>query len=256
MLWNKKMLSFKHKFTGFTLVEVVISLALGGLIMTSIMALFVSFVQIWENKETNYDRFMDQVEGCVRFLSNELKTISGFPNGKTIENSSWRLMRVNSSDYLQNEHIVLGCKRVNAFCPCNNDIKGMKFVVLMHIGEQLILCHEMPEVISKRMSEGVELAENVKINRWLLSNCLKKWEFGHFDLEKGMWEFTSSLEQYIQKFSNKREMDCFPNGLLLTFSYEDSEEKRFIPLMNVIDSSILKYNCIKRAEQNDRKDET
>lgn len=244
------MLSFKHKFTGFTLVEVVIALALGGLIMTSIMALFVGFVQVWESKETNYDQFIEHVEGCVCFLANELKTISVFPNGKAIEKSSWRLMRSSSSDYLQNEPIVLGCKRVNNFYPCSHDIKGLKFVVLMHVGEQLMLCYEMPELVAKRMSEGVEVSGDVKMDRWVLSNCLKKWEFGHFDVENGKWEFTSSLEQYVQKFSDKGKEDCFPDGLLLTFFYEDSEEKRFIPLLNVIDSTMLQYNHVNKAKQN------
>lgn len=249
------MLNYRRRYAGFTLVEVVISLALGGLIMTSVMTLFVGFVQAWESKETKYDQFIEQIDGCVRFLSNELKTVTVLPKGKAVESSAWQLMRLQESEYAQGERIVLGCKRVCDFNISAKDTEGIKFVVLMHLNEQLIFCYEEPEIVAKRMAEGVEASGNVKTNRWVLSSCLKKWEFGHFDFEKGVWEFTSSLEQYSKRFTDKKQTNVFPDGLLLTFTFEDVEEQRFIPLMNVIDSSKLEADFRKGVEKSGEKNE-
>ncbi len=252
---NEKMLNYRRKNAGFTLVEVVISLALGGLIMTSVMALFVGFVQAWESKETKYDQFIEQIDGCVRFLSNELKTVTVLPKGRDVGSSAWQLMRLQEAEYAQGERIVLGCKHVCNFNISTKDTEGIKFVVLMHTNEQLIFCYEEPEVVAKRMAEGVETSGNVKISRWILSPYLKKWKFGHFDFEKGVWEFASSLEQYSQRFANKKQPSVFPDGLLLTFTFEDVEEQRFISLMNEIDSSKLDINFRKGVEKGGKKSE-
>lgn len=249
------MLNCRRQHTGFTLVEVVISLALGGLIMTSVMALFVGFVQAWENKETKYDQFIDQVNGCVRFLSNELKAIEVLPGDKSSGNSKWQLMRLQETEYAQGERIVLGCKRVCDFNISAKDTEGIKFVVLMYANEQLIFCYEAPEIIAKHMTEGVESSGNVKINCWVLSSCLKKIEFCHFDFEKGTWELFSSLEHYSKRFMNKNELKDLPDGLLLTFIFEDIEEQRFIPLMNVLDSSKLDVDFRKSVEKSGAKNE-
>ena len=250
------MLNYRRKNIGFTLVEIVISLALGGLIMTSVMTLFVGFVQAWESKDTKYDQFIEQIDGCVRFLSNELKTVAVLPDGKDMGNSAWQLMRLQETEYAQGERIVLGCKRVCDFNISAKGTEGIKFVVLMHANDQLIFCYEEPEIVAKRMSEGVEASGNVKTSRWVLSSCLKKWEFGHFDFEKGVWEFLSSLEHYSQRFADKKQTNIFPDGLLLTFVFEDVEEQRFIPLMNVIDSSKLDVNFRKGVEKGREKNET
>ena len=249
------MLNYRRKNAGFTLVEVVISLALGGLIMTSVMALFVGFVQAWESKETKYDQFIEQIDGCVRFLSNELKTVTVLPEGKDAIRSAWHLMRLQDAEYAQGERIVLGCKRVCDFNICSKDSESIKFVVLMHANEQLIFCYEEPEVVAKRMADGVETSGNVKTNRWVLSSCLKKWEFGRFNFEKGVWEFTSNLEQYSKQFADKNQPNVFPDGLLLTFTFEDIEEQRFISLMNVIDSSKLDVDFRKGVEKGGEKNE-
>ena len=249
------MSNYRRKHAGFTLVEVVISLALGGLIMTSVMTLFVGFVQAWESKETKYDQFIEQIDGCVRFLSNELKTVMVLPENKSIRESTWQLMRLQDAEYAQGERVVLGCKRICDFNITAKDNEGIKFVVLMHANEQLIFCYEEPEIVNKRMTEGIEASGNVKTNRWILSSCLKKWEFGHFDFEKGVWEFTSNLEQYLQRFVDKEQANVFPDGLLLTFTFEDVEEQRFIPLMNVIDSSKLNVDFRKGVEKSREKNE-
>lgn len=249
------MLNYKHKQTGFTLVEVVISLALGGLIMTSVMALFVGFVQAWENKETKYDQFIEEVNGCVRFLTNELKTITVLPGDKNSRRSAWQLMRLQDSEYVQGERIVLGCKRVCNFNICSKDNESFKFVVLMHANDQLIFCYEEPEIVAKRMSEGVENSGNTKVSRWVLSSCLKKMEFGHFDFEKGTWEFLANLEQYSQRFTNKKQQKSFPDGLLLTFVFEDAEEQRFIPLLNEIDSNHLNVDFKKGIQKGNANNE-
>ena len=245
----------KHKLLGFTLVEVVISLALGGLIMTSVMTLFVSFVQVWESKETKYDQFIDEVNGCVRFLSNELKTLTLLPDSTISGNSKWQLMRLKNSEYTLNETIVLGCKRVTNFNICTKDTEGIKFVVLMHANEQLIFCYEEPEIVAKRMVEGIESSGNVKTSRLVLSPYLKKWEFGNFNFEKGTWEFFSNLEQYVQRFSSKKQPKVFPDGLLLTFVFEDTEEQRFISLLNGLDSSKLDFNFMKEIQKNGNSNE-
>ena len=50
-------------------------------------------------------------------------------------------------------------------------------------------------------------------------------------------------------------MNIFPDGLLLTFTFEDVEEQRFIPLMNVIDSSKLNVDFRKGVEKSREKNE-
>ena len=55
------MLNCNRKNRGFTLIEVVISLALSGLILTAMMSLFVGFVHAWQTQKTPYENFINHL---------------------------------------------------------------------------------------------------------------------------------------------------------------------------------------------------
>ena len=230
-----------RKQQGFTLVEVVISLALGGLILTAIMSLFVSFVQVWQVKKTPYESFIEHVDNCTRFLYNRLNAFECTVDKKSSESDKSASMRgfhctqLTSTQAILNGPWVLGmfsCKKLPFLYPSAQDTSSAVYeIALVLTSNGLCLLLEAPEIVKQHLGEGVEHTDKTIQKYLILSPYVISLEYAHFDLEKGSWEFTKSLEQYCKQFAEKGFYQR-PDGLRLKFKHDEFEAERFIFIRN------------------------
>lgn len=230
---------------GFTLVEVVISLALGGLILTAIMSLFVSFVQVWQVKKTPYESFVEHVDNCTRFLCNRLNTFENVLNEKasvsnegkdgTISTKSFHCIKLTSNETVLNGPWVLGMmsyKDLPFFYRSPSEKSSIVHeIALVLTSSGLCLVLESPEIMKQHLNDGVEYTDKTTKKHLVLSPYVTSLEYGHFNPDKGQWEFTASLEQYCKQFADKNFCQR-PDGLRLKFKREEFEAQRFIFIHN------------------------
>ena len=243
---------------GFTLVEVIISLALGGLILTAIMSLFVSFVQVWQVKKTPYESFVEHVDNCTRFLYNRLnafecttdKKSSGFDKTESSAQAmrGFHCTQLTATQAILNGSWVLGMfshKKLPFLYPSSQDTSSAVYEVALALtANGLCLIMEAPEIVKQHLSEGVEHTDKTVQKHLILSPYVTSLEYAHFDPEKGSWEFTKSLEQYCKQFAEKGFCQR-PNGLRLKFKHDEFEAERFIFIRNDF--------CEKKAEKDSEK---
>ena len=215
---TRRSLKMSKRASGFTLVEVVIYLALGGLILSSVMSLFVGFFQTWNAEKTPYEKFIDHIDNCARFLKNQLNGAVPIIDNNQVKMSRYHCVKIANKAMRMPSNWCLG---------------RLTSQVLTISEKGLGIVFEAPEIINKRMAEGVENTGKTKMEIFLLSPYVKDMLYGHYDFDKGNWELTASLEDYSKKFSGKDFLQR-PDGIQLVFKKEDWEEKRFILLNNDI----------------------
>lgn len=242
---------------GFTLVEVVISLALGGLILTAIMSLFVSFVQVWQVKKTPYESFIEHVDNCTRFLYNRLNAFEYIPSKKApVSDTSKGDESQKSSSVGKDNYVPTSCFHCTKLTANNAFLNGpwvlgmfsyknLPFFPIMPSEKSSIvyeialaltangLCFilELPEIVKQHLSDGVEQTDKTIQRFLILSPYVTSLEYAHFNPDKGLWEFTKSLEQYCKQFAEKGFCQR-PDGLRLKFKQEEFEAERFIFIRN------------------------
>lgn len=234
----------KHE-RGFTLVEVVISLALGGLILTAIMSLFVSFVQVWQVKKTPYETFIEHVDNCTRFLCNRLNAFEcsiGNPSSEPDKQNrteqpllGFHCTRLTANNTVLNGPWVLGMmsyKSLPFFHIEPSQRSSIVYEVALALTSNgLCLILESPEIVKQHLGDGIEHTDKTVKKHFILSPYVTSIEYAHFNPDKGLWEFVSSLEQYCKRFAGK-DFCQRPDGLRLKFKQEDFEAERFIFLHN------------------------
>ena len=242
---------------GFTLVEVVISLALGGLILTAIMSLFVSFVQVWQVKKTPYESFIEHVDNCTRFLYNRLNAFEMIPDKKTASSEAskdsnstkdtpakagndvsigcFHCTKLTANNAILNGPWVLGMfshKNLPFFPVIPSEKSSIVYEIALALtANGLCLFLESPEIVKQHLSDGVEQTDKTVQKFFVLSPYVVSLEYAHFNSDKGLWEFAKSLEQYCKQFAEKGFCQR-PDGLRLKFKQEEFEAERFIPIRN------------------------
>lgn len=252
---------------GFTLVEVVISLALGGLILTAIMSLFVSFVQVWQVKKTPYESFIEHVDNCTRFLYDRLNAFKSISSDqpssalqtekKTDTPMGFHCIKLVPNDAILNGPWVLGMftyKPLPFLHPSSAETSSAIYVLALGLtrnGLGFIL--EAPEIIKQHLSDGVEHTDKTIQKLLILSPHVISLEYAHFRPENGLWEFTKSLEDYCKQFAEKNFCQR-PDGLRLKFKQEDFEVDRFILLRNDFESKAELPGTNKQKSQQKKED--
>ena len=73
------------KKAGFTLMEVLLALSIGGLVLIAATALLVTISQAWANRPATRDAFDAHVNGVAQFLTAILEEASVPPLAKNME---------------------------------------------------------------------------------------------------------------------------------------------------------------------------
>ena len=72
----------RRKITGFTLVEVLLALTIGGLVLVAATTLLITISQAWANRPATRDAFDAHVNGVAHFLTAVLEEASVAPLAK------------------------------------------------------------------------------------------------------------------------------------------------------------------------------
>ncbi|MDR0647189.1 MAG: prepilin-type N-terminal cleavage/methylation domain-containing protein [Puniceicoccales bacterium] len=220
-----------QRCNGFTLLEVILALGLGGLILSTVMTLFVTFVQVWEE---NGDRkaFLEHVDYCTHFLSthlNEITSLIGkdgckgqlFMAGKIKSEGISRDVTFGLTKQLRQPFLFLSSN----WNPCS--------IALCHVEHQLILLWQERLLKQKRFGVGVEEDSTVVTCRCILSDCVKELQCGYLDLEKGTWSFKGWTDTLRKSYENQnKSLGQYPDGIRIIFSKDNCEEQRFIALLD------------------------
>lgn len=212
-----------HQTRGFTLIEAIIAIALGGMMMTAILSIFVSFFHAWKTRQTPYQIFVEHVQQCTRCLQQEANSFVG------IVDSSSLTTQAIATVHLRKENLyVLGAFR-KAPMPFLRTLSSHPFLVTWVCNRSgLFLWIESPEVVKKRFAEGIKTTSKTHIQKILLSPYVEKMEYGFWNSTKKQWEFAPNLTTYARQFLQKDPLGVRPNGLRITFRKDSWVETRFV----------------------------
>lgn len=221
-----------QKQQGFTLVEVVVALGIGSVVLISAMSMLVFFMQAWRTEPTPYERFCDHVQQCMRFLQQEADTFSVVADKDNVGTTFLTTVK------LPKENVkTLGALK-NTPMPFTQGASSQPcWETFLVNSSGLFLVREEPEIVAKRLTEGVEATGKTKMQRLLVSSYVTKTEFGFFDPQSGKWQFVQNLDDYERRLMNnskKKDKRTWvrPDVVRFTFRKDDFSETRCLYLNN------------------------
>lgn len=225
----------KNRAHGFTLIEAIIAIALGGMIMTAILSIFVSFFHAWKPHQTPYQAFIEHVQQCTRFLQQEANSFES-----VIDVSALTTQALTTVHFRKENFYVLGAFR-KAPIPFLRTLSAHPFFIAWVCDRSgLSLWIETPEIAKKRLTEGIETTGKTHIQKILLSPYVEKLEYGFWNSQKKQWEFAPDLTTYARRFLRKEPMGVRPNGLRITFRKDSWIETRFVHFSSLYAADIQK----------------
>ncbi|MDR0756093.1 MAG: prepilin-type N-terminal cleavage/methylation domain-containing protein [Puniceicoccales bacterium] len=228
---NRKRIEAHQRCNGFTLLEVILALGLGGLILSTVMTLFVTFVQVWEE---NGDRkeFLEHVDYCTHFLSTHLNAITPLIGKEGGKGQSFTAGKVRSEGMGRDAAFGLTKQLGRPFLFLSSSC-GPCSIALCNVGCQLILLWQERPLRQKRFGVGVEEDSTVVTHRCILSDCVKELQCGYLDLEKGTWSFKGWMDALRKSYDNQdKSLGKCPDGIRIVFNKNNYEEQRFIALLD------------------------
>lgn len=218
-----------HKSSAFTLLEVIMALSLSGLVLTGMMTLFVSFVQVW-NGNDGYQHFIQEVEGCTRFLQQKLNQPSPLnPKNK------FSLQKLN----LTGLNFTLNTYSLAAQVPhpwsiianaTNN--QGPCVLAITHHKNKLYLLWQMRQFEDNHFSDNLTEKNTVDTHKMLLCSILNNLQYAFLNEKTSKWTILSDgdLPLYLQNSKAKKH----PDALILQFKKDDWEETRIVDLRKTL----------------------
>lgn len=188
---------------GFTLIEVILALALGGLILLAASSLLMSLTQLWM-KEKGLDNFEDHVYGVTEFLKEHLREAQYSPD-KGLPKTQWGKPPVGSGDeqylmfYIRTPHPLFDTEELNPIIAY--------LVWTKDEGLSLIWYSYKPDVP----------LDKVEAYRRILSPYVKGIKLHYYDKERGRWEAVTKPKE------NKERKLELPDFLELDFEKEGEE---------------------------------
>ncbi|MDR1254963.1 MAG: prepilin-type N-terminal cleavage/methylation domain-containing protein [Puniceicoccales bacterium] len=228
---NRKVIKADQRCNGFTLLEVILALGLGGLILSTVMTLFVTFVQVWEE---NGDRkeFLEHVDYCTHFLSTHLNAITPLIDKDGCKSQSFTVGKVRSEGMARDAAFGLAKQLRQPFLFLSSNC-GPCAIALCNVGHQLILLWQERLLKQKRFGVGLEEDSTVVTCRCILSDCIKELQCGYLDLEKGTWSFKEWTDALRKSYDNQdKSLGQRPDGIRIVFNKNNYEEQRFIALLD------------------------
>ncbi|MDR2396520.1 MAG: prepilin-type N-terminal cleavage/methylation domain-containing protein [Puniceicoccales bacterium] len=228
---NCKGIKANQRCNGFTLLEVILALGLGGLILSTVMTLFVTFVQVWEE---NGDRkaFLEHVDYCTHFLSTHLNEITSLIDKDGCKDQSFTVGKVKSEGIGRDAAFGLTKQLRQPFLFLSSGCSPCS-IALCHVEHQLILLWQERLLKQKRFGVGVEEDSTVVTHRCILSDCVKELQCGYLDLDKGIWSFKGWTDALRKSYDNQdKSLGKCPDGIRIIFNKDNHEEQRFIALLD------------------------
>lgn len=218
----------KSNRNGFTLIEVVIAIALGALILVASSSLLISITQLWIKSE-KLDSFQGHVHGVNTFLKKHFKE-SYFKINEKLPSLQWsKPPRVSLG---VNETLLSFYVRIpNPLFPINSPFPVVCYLKIDKDKGLSIIWHSF---------EKPELGKEQEVFETEISPWAKRFKLHYYDAEKNTWEVVDkpkeakvSKEKESKESKESKEAGKFalPDFLEIQFEKEGEEElSTFIPL--------------------------
>ncbi len=217
------MKKIKSKRSGFTLIEVVIAIALGGLILIASSSLLISITQLWVKSE-KLDSFQGHVHGVNTFLKKHFKE-SYFKINEKLPSLGWaKPPRITLG---VNETLLSFYVRIpNPLFPINSPFPIVCYLRIDKDKGLSIIWHSF---------EKPEMGKEQEVFETEISPWAKRFKLHYYDPEKNAWEVLDkpreSKKATVSKESKAEGKLALPDFLEIQFEKEGEEElSTFIPL--------------------------
>lgn len=218
----------KSKRQGFTLIEVVIAIALGGLIVIAASSLLISITQLWIKSE-KMDSFQGHIHGVNTFLRKHFKE-SYFKVNEKLPSLGWsKPPKVSLS--IDETLLSFYVNTPNPLFPINNGFPVVCYLKIDKDKGLTIIWHSF-----EKPGQGKEQA----IFQTVLSPWAKAFKLHYYNKEKNTWDILdrpreSKESKKTQKTQGPKEEKgsklALPDFLEIQFEREDEEPvSTFIPL--------------------------
>lgn len=219
-----------HKLkNGFTLIEVILAITLGGIIMASTMTLFVTFLQIW-NEDKDKKAFIETIDGTTSFLHKLLNAPQTVIVNGNAQQIAWKKLKASNS--LNGGEVLTFTSRITPMCMRNSTLsRGPITLYLAHEGKLLLLGWQGIKVDKSKLDANEESATKEFSGKFVISNIVKDFHYAYMDKKNGSWRFEKEPLK-SESISDENGTPLLPNGIRLIFKDNDMEETRFIPISN------------------------
>lgn len=205
------------KGKGFTLIEVLLAIALGGALLTAVMVHVFSLAAIWQNSGDG-DYFDQHVDGVVLFLSNTFAMSEGLESVAQEEED-----RNETEEESQIEPVIWGRP------PGYSDFEDPLLTFRLKESPPLFTTGEFPmpgvtchlyfhdrDGLSLLWYSRFSKVENINdVNRTLISPYVTEIEYCYYDTEFESWDIESDPKE------DRDGQFLLPDFIKLRFEYED-----------------------------------
>ena len=200
----------------FTLIEVVLALALGGLILVASSSLLMSITQLWI-KEEKLDDFQDHVYGVGDFLRKHLKSAQYSPDSSLPKTQWGTPPRVSLG--IDEHYLMFYVNTPHPIFDTDNLSPVLAYLKLDKYDGLVLVWHSYEKESEKDRGE-------LPVYRRVLSPLAKDWKFHYYDRKRERWEVTTTPKE-----DDQRNLEL-PDFLEVTFETEDEEPQQsyiFLP---------------------------
>jgi prepilin-type N-terminal cleavage/methylation domain-containing protein len=223
----------QNRQKAMSLIEVIISIAIGAFVLSAAASFVVSITEIWSKRDARY-AFYEHADGVAEFLNAsfsaaqaiELETSDNDSNNQATNatdksSSSPRILWATPIDGKASDDplLYIELKKETPLLTSSDGLPPIeKSLYLYHDEEGLSLLH------SSLIQEELE-SEN-DLHRTLVSPYVKQIEYINWDAELEQWE----IQEEPIPSPDDNDILLVPNFLRIQFEYEDIKLQRMISL--------------------------
>jgi len=201
-----------HKRSGLTLIEMVITIALLGMVMTMLSFHMVGLSNLWLNR-TDDDFFEQHVDGVILFLTNVLEASESAAFGENQQRPpvewakppGWGDMDDPLLYFQQNEAPALFVRE---------GISLPAIQAYIHFDDS-----EGLSILWYSALDAEDIDDERDLRRTAISKYIKRMDFAYYNLEDDEWEIT---EEPVEEEDDQFEL---PDFIRLTFSHPEQGER-------------------------------
>jgi hypothetical protein len=202
-----------------------LALTLGVLVLSSLLGLFFSFVQVWSSN-TKHKDFYAHVDGVCDFLGKIFNgpafPVEGWNDGSPVE---WRKFTPPNAMHPM-AVLSTSCRVAPAFLRSTYDFSTSVILYFYHQERTGLFVTGEGKIYEKSdFSLSDVPKEKYQRTCFLISPWVEEWSFGYYDLSHQRWEYRSTPLK-----NPKTHGENIPDLLKVTFRNETTTVTRWIPL--------------------------
>lgn len=208
--------SNKRSRRGFSLLEMVLAIAIGGVVLAMASTQMYVMFQIWITSQR--DTFFDKhIEGCERFLNELVRPSSLLPN----VTHDPRMERPPGYSEFDPNLLVLQTQEASPFFYWGNakQASGQLMVAFLFSKKEGLSLLWYPVV---QRPDGLEEVYKTNLSQWVTA-----FEYAYFDADMKQWKV---LDEPLSEFD--ADEPTLPDMIKVTFSYEEAQRSVWVNISN------------------------